>query len=124
MLDSLFMDWSVRQDIGVQRAEMTADQASDMARSARTHVELMQADVERLLLITEALWIMLRDEHGYTDEQLLRKVQEIDLRDGRLDGKVAKQPPSTCPKCGRVMAARRPTCMYCGTPSTEPPFKR
>ena len=84
----------------------------------------MQADVERLLMITEALWTMLKDEHGYTDDQLIQKVQEVDMRDGRLDGKVSKQGPSKCPQCGRAMSVRRPTCMYCGTASTEVPFKR
>ncbi len=124
MLDALFLGWSMRQQAGTQRAEMTADQASYTARDARSQVDRMQADVERLLMITEALWIMLRDEHGYTDEQLLRKVQEIDMRDGRLDGKVAKQAPSQCSQCGKVMGARRAACLYCGAASTEAPFKR
>lgn len=124
MLDALFLGWAARQQATAQRADMAADRASAAAAQARTQVELMQMDVERLLMITEALWVMLRDEHGYTDEQLVRKVQEIDLRDGRLDGKVARQPPSKCPQCGRAISARRTLCVFCGAASTSGPFQR
>lgn len=124
MLDALFLGWAARQQLVAQRADMAADRASATASKARSQVEMMQLDVERLLMITEALWTMLRDEHGYTDEQLIQKVQEIDMRDGRLDGKVAKQAPSKCPHCGRAVSPRRPMCVFCGAASTEDPFKR
>jgi hypothetical protein len=124
MLDALFVGYAVRQGIAAERADMAADRAAATATKARSEVELMQMDVERLLMITEALWTMLRDEHGYTDELLIRKVQEIDMRDGRLNGKVAKQPPSQCPQCGRAISARRPMCVFCGAASTEAPFRR
>ena len=124
MIDLLFMGWAARQQAVAQRADMAAEHASATASEARSNVEMMQMDVERLLMITEALWTMLRDEHGYTDEQLIQKVQENDMRDGRLDGKVAKQPPSECPQCGRAISARRPMCVFCGAASTDDPFKR
>lgn len=124
MLNSLFSGWATRQAMLVQTDNLTAERASATATRARTQVELMQADVERLLMITEALWCMLKKEHGYTDEQLIQKVQEIDMRDGRLDGKVAKQPPSQCPQCGRAISARRPTCLFCGAACKGDPFKR
>jgi hypothetical protein len=124
MLDALFIGYAARQNIAAQRAGMAAERAATTATQARSQVELMQMDVERLLMITEALWTMLRDEHGYTDDQLIQKVQEIDMRDGRLDGKVAKQPPSQCPQCGRAMSARRPMCVFCGTASSGDPFQR
>ena len=124
MLDALFIGWAARQQALGSRAEMAADRAAATASQARSNVELMQMDIERLFMITEALWILLRDEHGYSDEQLIQKVQEIDMRDGRLDGKVAKQPPAKCPQCGRTLPAKRPTCMFCGAAVTGDPFKR
>lgn len=36
-------------------------------------------------------------QQGYTDDQLVQMIQNIDLRDGKLDGKVAK-------------STERPTC--------------
>jgi len=124
MFDALFMGVAAREQALKREADRNADQAAATASEARSKVERMQMDVEKLLMITEALWIMLRDEHGYTDEQLIEKVQEIDLRDGRLDGKVAKQGPTKCPQCGRAIAARRPMCMFCGAPNQGDPFQR
>ncbi len=124
MLEALFIGYAARQSsIEAQSAGMTAERAKATANQARSQVELMQMDIERLLIITEALWTMLRDEHGYTDDQLIQNVQTIDLRDGRLDSKVAKQPPSKCPQCGRAISARRP-CVFCGTSSMGDPFQR
>lgn len=93
-------------------------------RQARTDVELMKCDVERLLMITESLWTILKEQHGFDDNELIRRVAEIDLRDGKLDGKLAKEPPTNCPHCNRPMIKRRPYCMYCGKPVAVNPFDR
>lgn len=87
--------------------------ASRTATDARTQNEFIQCDVEKLFMLTEALWTILKEKHGYTDQELVRRVEEIDLRDGKLDGKVAKVKPD-CPKCGRKLMGKRPVCLYCG----------
>lgn len=89
--------------------------AQGAAREARTDVELLKHDVNRVLMITEALWTFLKKQHGYTDDDLRNMVQEIDLRDGKADGQTGKEQPLQCPKCGRANAAKRTFCMYCGT---------
>ena len=54
--------------------------------------------------------------------QLAERINDIDLTDGKLDGKVRK-PAVTCPKCGKNNARRFTKCMYCGTPIvTNDPF--
>ncbi|MEY4689743.1 MAG: hypothetical protein RIT19_68 [Verrucomicrobiota bacterium] len=87
--------------------------ASRTATDVRTQNEFIQCDVEKLFMLTEALWTILKEKHGCTDAELVRRVQEIDLRDGKLDGKVAKVKPD-CPKCGRKLMGKRPVCLYCG----------
>ena len=99
-----------------QAAQSDANDAQASAREAKTEVELLRNDVGRLLLITEALWTLLKKQHGYSDGDLSTLVQEIDLRDGRLDGKAAKTSPSPCPKCGRINSNRYSACIYCGSP--------
>lgn len=68
---------------------------------------------EALTLACQALWEIVRDEHAMTDEDILRKMQEIDLRDGALDGRVAPS-IATCPACHRGNNAARRVCIYCG----------
>ena len=94
------------------------------AREAKTETELMRADIERLLMITEALWTFLKKEHGYSDTELVEAITQIDMRDGVLDGKVAKTLPPPCPSCGRISGKSRPVCIYCGKPVPITPFAR
>ncbi len=125
MFDALFIaGWAARQQSQASRAELAAANASATAGQARSQVDLMQLDIERLLMITEALWTLMKEQHGYSDEQLIQRVQEIDMRDGRLDGKVAKQAPLKCAQCGRTIPSKRMICMYCGAATAEDPFKR
>lgn len=101
-----------------------AQNAQRDARDAKTKFELLQCDVERLHMITEALWMILKQQHGYKDEDLAKLVTDIDMRDGRLDGRVAPSEPRTCPHCGHVLGRTRPFCYYCGQPVQAELFVR
>ena len=90
------------------------------AREARTGVELMQHDIERLLMITEALWLFVKTQHNYTDEDLVKVIMEIEMRDSQLP----KHQPVTCPACGRANSGKRDLCIYCGKPIPVDPFAR
>lgn len=108
-------------DSGAHAAAMGAQ--SD-ARRATTKAESLQFDIERLLMITEALWTLMKDEHGYSDEQLIEKIADIDMRDGKLDGKVNTPQIMKCPNCGRTLMKHHPACLYCGTAVAVSPFQR
>ena len=103
-------------------ASIAARQAQSEAQKASSEVEFLRHDVDRLLMIAEALWTILKEQHGYDDAELMRRVQEIDLRDGRMDGRVAQSEPIACEKCGRPIGKRRGFCIYCGTPVADRPF--
>jgi hypothetical protein len=90
-----------------------SESVSRSATDVRAQNEIIQCDVEKLFMLTEALWTILKEKHGCTDAELVQRVQEIDLRDGKLDGKVAKVNPD-CPKCSRKLMGKRPVCLYCG----------
>ena len=98
--------------------------AARVAHEARTEVELLRMDVERILIICEALWTILKEQHGCTDEDLVNRMAEIDMKDGVLDGKVAKKPPAKCPHCQRTLHKQRPWCLYCGGQVLQDPFAR
>jgi hypothetical protein len=65
-------------------------------------------------MITQALRTILKEEHGYTEEGLQRRIESIDLTDGKLDGRVAKTENPDCPQCGRKLMGKKPLCLYCG----------
>ena len=94
------------------------------ARQAKAAAAVMEHHVERLLMITEALWGMLKEQHGYTDEDLMERVREIDMRDGTLDGKVAPSAVKACPTCKRPVSGRHSACLYCGCVFADGLFDR
>ena len=121
---SLFFASAVAAAARSHQAELSARNASAAASAAHTKADLMEMDVEKLFMITEALWLLLKEQHGYSDEDLIRRVQEIDLQDGKLDGKVAKQQKPACSQCGRTLIGSRPVCLYCGAAVERGPFER
>ncbi len=88
-------------------------EARNQARDARADVAELGARVDRLSLITMALWSLVRDQLGLTEEQLAQRVQDLDLSDGKLDGKINPQ-ATKCPKCGKMVSPRHARCWYCG----------
>ena len=98
------------------RAGGGAHRATITARQAQEEVADLRSRVERLQLTCQALWEVVRDNTALEDRYLLEKIQDVALRDGRLDAKVTGQAPRTCSGCGKPVARIRATCLYCGAP--------
>jgi hypothetical protein len=98
--------------------------AETAAREARSRVESLEAELERVLILAEAMWTLMQRRLGCQDEELMRTIAEIDMRDGKLDGKVSATPPQPCPSCGRTLTKKRPLCLFCGTAVLQDPFAR
>ena len=103
-------------------AARQATQAKGAAGRSLSAVNHLEARLERLALLTEALWTLLRERVGMTDEELLERIRDVDLSDGVLDGKV-RRGTSECPGCQRVLSKRHDRCIYCGAEVTRPPFQ-
>ena len=120
----------MRGIISAARTQAATSAAQTQAQSASHAVSEMQVknlnitvDIDKLFLITHALWELLKKEHGYTDDVLTQKVAEIDMSTGKLDGKAPKIERSNCSACARKLG-RNPTCMYCGMVNIRSPFER
>ena len=90
-----------------------AARAESKAHSVERKLRVLEASVAKTLMINEVLWEFIRDNHGLTEKDLHKKLYEVDMRDGVLDGKNQRK-ASECPDCGHMVSARHPACIYCG----------
>lgn len=102
---------------GIQAAGQAREQARGARQAVRgvsTKQEFLECEVNRLMMICQALWELIKQSHPeFTDEDLANKVMQIDLTDGNLDGKV-KRKVNHCTSCGRALNPRHMRCIYCG----------
>jgi hypothetical protein len=84
-----------------------------------SQIRELEHQVQRLALMNQALWELLRDRAKLTDADLEAKAQEVDMRDGKADGKITHG-PLRCPSCSRVSNSKHWKCMYCGEEFAKP----
>jgi hypothetical protein len=97
----------------IQDAQSSADRASAKAEAVHERLASQERRIERLALHCQAMWEMLRERAQFTDEEFVNKILEVDLRDGRTDGRMGAQ-ISDCPNCKQKTNSRRATCVICG----------
>lgn len=103
------------QSAQINRARIAADNAGDKAARVEQRLAELETRLNRLALVSHSLWELLKDRHGYTEDELRDWVNLTDLKDGQLDGRVRQtRPPQNCHKCARVITRAFGRCMYCG----------
>ena len=110
--------WEYEQQRRIAENEGLANRADSNAREARSKATSHEGRIDTMSLAVMAMWSILQDRLGVTEADLVKRMQELDLSDGKLDGKVA-QPAGTCGSCNRVMSARYKRCIYCGGESLD-----
>jgi hypothetical protein len=73
----------------------------------------LEEKVDRLALICCALFELIQASGGISEEQLRKKIAEVDLRDGTQDDRITPQ-AKKCPKCGAMMSPKFRRCLFCG----------
>lgn len=99
--------------------ESEADRAASRTRALNDEV---QGRVERLVLVTEAMWELVSQRTELTVADLVAKVREIDARDGRQDarrGPIEGAPAVRCPSCQAVVPPGKSVCQFCGATVPE-----
>jgi len=90
-----------------------ASRAESMASSSERQIKNLRSDLARTLMICEALWELLSESEGLSEQDLHKKLYEIDMRDGVLDGKNQRK-ATKCPECSHMVSPRHQACLYCG----------
>jgi hypothetical protein len=113
---SLFLNLYTLQDRF--ESNLRSEQSLSAAENAQNRASVLEWKVNKLILINMALVELLTAHAGLTEAQLLEKMQEIDLRDGKLDGKVSETTSAVCEQCGKTYSKRHNRCLYCAHVNT------
>ena len=101
-----------------QRLNQVMDDAATNEATVRTAGRLNDK-VDRLALLCQAMFELMQQTSGVTDEQFKAKVAEIDSRDGQTDGRIMPK-PKRCPKCGAMISPQFGRCLFCGYHDESP----
>jgi hypothetical protein len=85
----------------------------EAAMESESELAQLRAEVEYLALVTQALWELLKKDTGASDELLMTTIREVDLKDGRLDGRSVRL-PEKCSECGKAVSGLTHKCAHCG----------
>ena len=108
------------RSLGRKLTAMSASEASAMSARQRNATFDLHDRIDRLTLGVGAMWSLL-EENGYTGDDLIARMQELDAGDGAADGKLT--PGATpCVGCGAMVANGQAQCQFCGlnNPDTDP----
>ena len=102
----------------------TPDRGGDSSEHfhAKLDIRMLRENLGKAMMINEALWELMRDKLGLTEQDLYDKLYEVDMRDGTLDGQNQRK-VIKCPECNRPVSDRNAACLYCGHIIDESVFR-
>lgn len=106
--------WDLLQQRQIYDAQGGENSARLKAEITDSRVDDLEYKLDALSLASQAMWELLPIKHGVTERELMEKIQEIDLRDGKQDGKLETKKLLQCPDCGHKTKKFRSNCFWCG----------
>ncbi len=73
----------------------------------------LEGRLDRQALVVRALFTLLVDKVGMTEQELLQRVREI-APSGGVFARPPVPAPRPCSKCGRTFGHKRNRCLFCG----------
>lgn len=107
------MFWELYQQGQIHSAKSEASRAGSKALRVQEELARVSDKIDSLAITCQAMWELIRERTTLSDADIERKMQEIDLRDGKSDGKM-RAPATECSDCGRTISRRHARCLYCG----------
>jgi hypothetical protein len=108
---NIFLD--MHQYGKIAQANQAAGEAKSKADALEFRLREVERKTDRLSLACQALWELLKERTQLTEQDVFALMEQIDLRDGRLDGKISGR-AIPCSACGQTVNTRHPVCIYCG----------
>jgi hypothetical protein len=105
--------WDAYQQGQIAEAKTDAIGAKMEAAQYSERVRSLETQVTHMALACQAMWELLRVRTGIGEQELLAKMNEVDQRDGRKDGRMSTV-LTTCPACGKPSNSTHSSCRYCG----------
>lgn len=105
--------------LGGMHSEPPRPRYESTTRSLQDRLRDVEHELQRMKLLNQAMWEIVRERARVTDADLEKRAQEIDLRDGVEDGRMTNT-PLKCPQCGRVSNSKHWRCLYCGLDFEKP----
>ncbi len=111
---------SGRGSLSKKISALAATDAIAISSRQRNDVYELHDRIDRLTLVVGAMWSLL-EEHGYSGDDLIARMQELDAGDGDPDGRVSPG-SAPCVQCGAMVAGDQASCQFCGmvNPHTDP----
>ncbi len=81
------MFWELYQQSNIHAANSAANRARSSANRASRQAERLEEKVDALALTCQALWEIVREDRNLTEDHLLAKIEQINLRHGWSDGR-------------------------------------
>lgn len=94
-----------------KRIRENKDESRTEFSQKRDRIYYLEKRIDKLNIFCVALSELL-EELGVGKEKVISKVEEIDLRNGKLDGKYEET--VSCPECDRPSSTTKKNCVYCG----------
>ncbi|HKQ57445.1 MAG TPA: hypothetical protein VJY35_06220 [Candidatus Eisenbacteria bacterium] len=116
--------WDIVQQVQIENLKSRQRSGESIADSvlerSRDRDAKLDDKIERLALVTEAMWELLSEQTNVTVADLAARIRELDAKDGKMDGR--RGPPPDAPKvyctaCQAVVPHGRKDCQFCGAPA-------
>jgi hypothetical protein len=108
--------WEVFQQYDACKSQQTEAPAGIMVAAepgAKFEVDRVEDKIDRLALICRAMFELLQESTGITEQMLAKRIAEVDIRDGKADGHMTPA-PRQCPSCKSMISPRFNRCLFCG----------
>jgi hypothetical protein len=110
MIDTI---WNLLQQRQLRDLNSRISSVTTRDGVARDTAFRLEDKVDKLTLVCQAMFELLHETSGISEDQLKKKIVEIDGRDGEVDGRITPK-LNKCPACDAAISPQFGRCLFCG----------